>query len=794
MECGVAGAGAIRTARLRRQVMAEGPSICHERAAIVTDVYSRLAGELPPVLLRAHALAAVLDGMSIFIAPEELVVGNQASRPRAAPLFPEYSWDWILEELDTLPERAADRFAVPPATRDALRETLPKWSGKSFRDRAIRALPEDVLIAHHSLFFLLTSLGCGVGHLAPDYARVLHRGLEGIAAEARARLAGLDLTDPSALRMRDFCRAAVVVAEATIRFAQRFADLAERLAGAETDAERRVELLEIARICRNVPARPARTFHEALQAFWFVHLVIQIESNGHSISPGRFDQYMAAYFAADLATGRLTRDQAQELLDCLWIKLNEIMKLRDRTASIGFGGYPLFQNLIVGGQDVDGRDSTNELSYLCLGATRRTRLPQPSLSVRVHAGSPPEFLRAAADLAREGLGLPAFFNDDAIVPVLQNMGVPLSEARGYAEVGCVEPQVPGRTNGYYPAGFLNLGKLLSLTLHNGTDPVTGGRLGVVDPTFRGFTTYDDVVAAFDRQLAHAIRLIVIGDNILDDLHAALAPNPFVSLFVDDCLARGLAYEQGGAAYNYTGPNSVGLANVADALMAIKRLVFQERRVEMDALLAMLDRDFAGDESARLLLLNRAPKYGNDDEEVDGIARGLATRILTGFKQYRNPRGGRYEPGLQSISAHALFRDAVAATPDGRTARMLLADGGISPGQGRDRRGPTAVIRSAARLDHREASNGTLLNIKLSPQSVAGASGLANLVALIRTYFQLGGQHVQFNVIDSAVLRDAQQHPEQYGDLVVRVAGFSVLFTTIDRVLQEDIIERTEHRV
>jgi pyruvate-formate lyase len=324
--------------------------------------------------------------------------------------------------------------------------------------------------------------------------------------------------------------------------------------------------------------------------------------------------------------------------------------------------------------------------------------------------------------------------------------------------------------------------------------VTGERLGPADPAFRGFTRYEEVVGALDRQLDHIIRLIVIGVNILDDLHGKSAPNPFVSLLVDDCMARGLAYEQGGAVYNYTGPNSVGLANVADALMAIKRLVFEERRVEMNALLAMLDQDFADRESGRLLLLNRAPKYGNDYEEVDGIARALATRILKGFKQYRNPRGGRYEPGLQSISAHALFRDAVAATPDGRTAKMLLADGGISPAQGRDRRGPTAVIRSAARLDHREASNGTLLNIKLSPQSVAGESGLDNLAALVRTYFQLGGQHVQFNVINSTMLREAQRHPEQHRDLVVRVAGFSVLFTTIDRVLQEDIIERTEHCV
>ena len=335
----------------------------------------------------------------------------------------------------------------------------------------------------------------------------------------------LDLTDPGAIRKRDFCQAAVVVAEAAIRFAGRFAERAERMAAAEACPDRRAELSEIARICRKVPAEPAETFHEALQSFWFVHLVIQIESNGHSISPGRFDQYMSPFYEADRTGGRLDRDGALELLDCLWVKFNEIMKLRDKTASIGFGGYPLFQNLIVGGQGVDGRDATNDLSYLCLDATRRTRLPQPSLSVRVHRETPPDFLRAASDLAREGLGLPAFFNDDAIVPVLQNMGVPLEEARGYAEVGCVEPQVPGKTNGYYPAGFLNLGKVLTLALHNGTDPVTGEQLGPADPEFRGFACYEDVVAALDRQLDHVIRLIVIGDNILDDLHGTARAEP-----------------------------------------------------------------------------------------------------------------------------------------------------------------------------------------------------------------------------------------------------------------------------
>ncbi len=781
-----------RTTRLRGRLLSHEPSICHERVAIVTQCYDELGQSLPPVRLRARALAAALDGMTIFIGPDELIVGNQASRPRAAPVFPEYSWEWILDELGTLPRRTADRFAVSPETAEALRSLLPRWRGRALRDRAAAAMPEEVLRAQEGLVFLLTSMGCGVGHLAPDYSRVLARGLAGLADAAQSMLNTLDLTEPASLRRRDFCLAAVEVCQAAIRFAHRYAELALRLAGSEANAARRAELQEIARVCRKVPAQPAATFHEALQSFWFVHLIIQIEANGHSISPGRFDQYMAPSYAADLQTGRLDRERALELLDCLWIKFNEIMKLRDRTASIGFGGYPLFQNLIVGGQTADGRDATNDLSFLCLEATRRTRLPQPSLSVRVHAGSPPPFLKAAAALAREGLGMPAFFNDEIIVPLLQRMGAGLEEARGYAEVGCVEPQVPGRTNGYYPAGFLNLGKVVSLALHNGTDPVSGRQLGPRDAAFGGFARYEDVRAALDRQLEHFIRLLVAADNVLDAAHGALAPNPFVSLVVDDCLTRGLCYEEGGAVHNYTAPNSVGLANAADALMAVKRLVFQERKVGMPELLQALAEDFAGREALRQMLLHKAPKYGNDEDEVDAIARELASQILRGFKRFRNVRGGRFEPGLQSISAHALFRDAVGATPDGRTARMLLADGGISPAQGRDRRGPTAVVKSAAKLDHLESSNGTLLNIKLSPQSVAGETGLENLAALIRTYFQLGGQHVQFNIVSSDVLREAQAHPEEHRDLVVRVAGFSVLFTTIDRVLQEDIIERTEH--
>jgi formate C-acetyltransferase len=778
------------------------PSICHERAVLVTRRYQRDGGCYPPILLRAYALADVLDGMTIAIGDDELIVGNQASRPRAAPIYPEYSWRWLLDELDTFEQREADRFVVPDESGRALRQVLGWWQDRSLADRARHRLPADVLRAQDALVCLLTSMGCGIGHLAPDYARVLKRGLRAVQAEAEERLAALGqdadadagTLDRGVGEKASFYRASMVVCEAASRFARRYSALARQLAKRETDATRAAEWIEVADVCARVPAEPATSFREAIQSFWFVHLLIQIESNGHSVSPGRFDQYMYPYYQADIDKGVLSDPQALELLECLWIKMNEVNKVRDAVSSVAFGGYPLFQNLILGGQTPEGQDATNALSFLCVEATRRVRLPQPSLSVRVHTGSPRPFLRAAADLAKEGLGMPAFFNDEAIVPILTGMGVPLAEARNYAEVGCVEPQSPGRTNGYYTGGYLNLGKVLSLALNNGVDSISSERVGLSSPEFRSFASGGDVWHAFQWQVDHFVRLIFKADNVLDGLHAQQVPNPFVSLLVDDCMACGLAYEQGGTVHNYSSPNVVGLANVADALIALRRVVYEERLVGMEELLEALVADFEGQEGLRQLLLKGAPKYGNDDPEVDRIARDVASYVLCSFKRHRNVRGGTFEPGLQSISAHALFRVAVPATPDGRTRASLLADGGISPTQGRDRRGPTAVIRSAARLDQRQASNGALLNLRLSRDCVAGEEGTDRLIALVSAYFHLGGQHIQFNVVDTATLRDAQAHPEDYPNLLVRVAGFSVFFTAIDKVLQEDVIARTEHRL
>ena len=782
----------LRLERLRRRVMSYEPSICHERAVTYTKRYKEAGLSLSPVRLRARALVDMLDTMTVSIEDDELIVGLQASRPRAAPLFPEYSWEWIADELTSFDKRDADRFTVSEKTLEILQNVLGSWRGQSVRDRAHASLPPEVTRAQNTLAFILTSMGSGIGHLAPNYAKVLERGLIDIKQEAERRLSALEPTDPKTVQQADFYRAAITVCDATCRFAERYANMARKLAVSESNPMRASELNEIARICEKVPARPAGSFREAIQSFWFVHLIIQVESNGHSISPGRFDQYMYKFYKADIEKDILTEGQALELLECLWIKMNEIMKVRDKVSSKAFGGYPVFQNLIVGGQTPAGRDATNALSYLCIEATRRVRLPQPSLSVRVHNESPREFLESAGELTKEGMGLPAFFNDEVIIPVLLGMGVRLEEARDYAEVGCVEPQAPGRTNGYYPAGFLNLGKVLNLALNEGKDPISGETVGLSDANSKGLSSADDVLAAVKNQIDYFVKLMVTGNNILDVVHGQMAPNPFVSLLVDDCMAKGKSYEEGGAVYNYTSPNVVGLANVADSLMAIRQLVFEEKLVEMDELIEAILEDFEGKEPLRRLLINRAPKYGNDNPEVDSIAREISSFVLKRFKRYRNSRGGTFEPGLQSISAHALFQGAVSATPDGRTRETMLADGGISPAQGRDRNGPTAIIRSASQLDHLEASNGALLNVKLSPESVAGEEGTDNLVALIRSYFKMGGQHIQFNIISSETLRNAQIHPEDYPNLIVRVAGFSVPFTAIDKTLQDDIIQRTEH--
>ena len=775
---------------LKKQIVRKPPSISAERAEIVTEYYKKTENE-SVLLRRAHVLDEVLSKKSIYILDGELIVGNQSVQPRAAEIYPEFSVQWVLDELDDFALRDSDAFEVPDDVKDRLRACLPWWQGRTVRDIAVERLSPEAFAAHTDLVYILTSLGSGIGHLAIDYEKCIKEGVRSIMEKAAGHKKNIGASAQDN-RRRDFYDAVIIVCGAIIKYAQRFSILAEEMSALEPDPQRRKELEEIARVCRKVPEYPAETYNEAVQSFWFVHLVLQIESNGHSVSPGRFDQYMFPYYAADLREQRLSREAAKEITENLWIKLNEIIKIRDKTSSKAFGGFPMFQNLIVGGMDKDGRDCANDLSYLCMEVTRELKLPQPSFSVRWHRGVSPEYMQAAAEIVRTGIGMPSFFNDEVIVPMLEGLGYTREEAYNYAEVGCVEPQAPGTTEGYYPSGFMNLCKILEITLYGGHNPMTGRPQGLKTPL--SFDSFGEFYAAFREQLRYFCRLMAGAIDCIDAVNGELAPVPFCSCFVADCIERGRDIRQGGARYNFSSPNAVAIANVADALMALQGAVFRDKIIGYEELREALTQDFEGSEALRQRLLNDYPKYGNDIDEVDFFARDIAEELSRTFAALPNIRGGHFLVGLQSISAHALFVNSVGATPDGRKKAMLLADGGCSPAQGRDVRGPTAVMKSVAKIDHSAIPNGTLLNIKLNPMLLADEKGKRSLIALVASFFRMMAQHVQFNVVDAQTLRRAREDPQSYRDLVIRVAGFSVYFVTIDAILQEDIIRRTEQAV
>ncbi len=776
-----------RVSRLRMKNLNQQPEICSERAVLVTEAYEEFRA-LPPPLLRARTFEKLMKEMTIWIGEEELIVGNQAEKPKGSPLYPEYSVDWILKELYTFDKREAGRYFITEENQELLQELLPQWQGRTTKDRALALLPPGAREAMDSQAFLLSPLSCGLGHISVNYERLIEYGLTGILDEIRERMEQCSYKRPEDVERHMFYESCEIVCRGMLTFAERFADLAQEQSR-QYAGKRRAELEEIARVCRRVPRYRAETFQEALQSFWFLHLCLQIDSNGHSMSPGRFDQYTYRCYRQDLEAGK-NPAELEELLGCLWIKFAEIGKLRDALGSLAFGGYPMFQNLIVGGTDSHGRDVTNEVSLLCCKVTAELKLSQPSLSVRWHKDCDERLKRAAAQVARSGIGMPAYFNDEAIVPILRKIGCSQEEARNYCEVGCVEPHVAGKMEGMYSSGFTNLCKILEITIFNGTDPVRNQKIGL--ETGEKFEDFESFYQAYLKQQDYIMGIHAASVNAVEYAHSTMCPTPLVSCFVDDCLEKGVDVRCGGAHYNYTSPNAVGLANLGDAMLAVKRKVFEEKKYTMDQLRQMLLADFQGYERERLELLHSVPKFGNDDPKADAMTRRAGEDYCRQFKEYRGYRGASFQPGLQSISAHALFVGSLGATPDGRTRAMLVSDGGVSPAQGRDKKGPTAAMLSVAGLNHREATNGALLNVKFHPSAVKGEEGLANLCALTDAFFRQGAQHVQYNIVDSETLRDAQKHPENYRDLVVRVAGFSVLFTTLDAVLQNDIIERTQH--
>ncbi len=827
-----------RITRLVEHLYAKMPEIEADRAELITESYRATENE-PIITRRAKAFEHILKHIPIVIRPDELIVGSATMAPRGCQTFPEFSYEWLEAEFDTIEKRTADPFYISAETKARLKKANSYWKGKTTSELASAYMaPQARMAIEHNIFTPGNYFYNGVGHVTVCYGRILKEGFEGIILQAQEAIKKLNFGDADYATRKHFLDAVIISCQAAIDYAGRYAMLALDMARREKDETRKKELLTIAENCARVPAKGARTFHEACQSFWFVQMLLQMESSGHSISPGRFDQYMYPYFKADLDAGRITREYAQELMDCVWVKLNDLNKARDAASAEGFAGYSLFQNLIAGGQDENGLDATNDLSFMCIEASMHVALPQPSLSVRIWNGTPHDFMIKAAELTRTGIGLPAYYNDEVIIPALLSRGLTLQDARDYNIIGCVEPQKAGKTEGWHDAAFFNMCRPLELVFSNGMDE--GKQISIRTGEVEDMKSFEEFYDAYKAQMNYMLSLLVNADNAIDQAHAERCPLPFLSGMIEDCIGRGKSVQEGGAVYNFTGPQGFGVANMADSLYAIKKLVFDEKKLTLaeykealkdnyghsvddkraraiteEVAKALVQQGKAVDEEQvrkiydmvcssgvspekkakydqLLQWIEDVPKFGNDLSEVDAFARDVAYTYTRPLETYKNPRGGQYQAGLYPVSANVPLGAQTGATPDGRLAHTPVADG-VSPSAGKDVHGPTASANSVSRLDHYIASNGTLFNMKFHPSALAGRNGLENFTALIRAYFDQKGSHMQFNVVSRETLLDAQKNPEKYKSLVVRVAGYSALFTTLSRSLQDDIIRRTEQQ-
>ncbi len=827
-----------RIEKLKKALFKEMPQIESARAVLITESYKQTEGE-PIITRRAKAFKHISENIPIVIRDDELVVGSATIKPRSCQVFPEFSFEWLESEFETVATRSADPFYISDETKKELHEAYKYWKGKTTSELAYSYMaPETKIAMEHNIFTPGNYFYNGVGHVTVDYAKVLKAGYRGIINEVKEAKAKLNFGDGDYVTRKAFLDAVEMSCEAAIAYSKRYAELALSLAAKERDFNRKKELTAIAANCATALENGAKSFWEACQAFWFVQMLLQTESSGHSISPGRFDQYMYPYYKADIASGKITRESAQELMDCIWIKLNDLNKVRDAASAEGFAGYSLFQNLIAGGQDIHGEDATNDLSFMCIEATLHVLLPQPSFSVRVWNKTPYEFMARAAELTRTGVGLPAYYNDEVIIPSLLSRGLTMEDARDYNIIGCVEPQKSAKTWGWHDAAFFNMCRPLELVFSDGMDK--GTLVGVKTGDVTKMRTFEEFYDAYKAQINYTISLLVNADNAIDVAHAERCPLPYLSSMVYDCIGTGKTPEQGGAVYNFTGPQGFGIANMADSLYAIKTLVYDQKKITMQELKAALEADFGkesmDDETARKIteqtaielakqghnvtqyditriynqvkganklnptqkkryaeirdMLLSVDKFGNDIAEVDAFARDVAYTYTRPLETFKNPRGGIFHAGLYPVSANVPLGAQTGATPDGRYAFTPVADG-VSPSAGKDTHGPTSAANSVSKLDHGIASNGTLFNMKFHPSALEGSSGIQSFVALIRAYFDQKGSHMQFNVVSRETLRDAQAHPEKYQSLVVRVAGYSALFTTLSKSLQDDIINRTE---
>lgn len=788
-----------RMNEFREKVLNELPYIDAHRAILATEAYQQNLHQCA-VMKRALMLKNILEKMPIYIEDETLIVGNQASSNRDAPIFPEYTLEFVMNELDLFEKRDGDVFYITEETKQQLRDIAPFWQNNNLRAKGGALLPDEVSVYMETGFFGMEGkLNSGDAHLAVDYQKMLKIGLKGYEERAKKLKAELDLCVPENIDKYQFYKAVIITIQAVKTFAQRFSDLAKEKAE-NADEQRKKELLEIARICTKVPYEPAETFYEAIQSTWFIQLILQIESNGHSLSYGRFDQYMYPYLQRDLDKNRISEDEAVELLTNLWIKTLTINKVRSQSHTFSSAGSPMYQNVTIGGQTTDKKDAVNKLSFLVLKSVAQTRLPQPNLTVRYHKNLSKEFMDEAIEVMKLGTGMPAFNSDEVIIPSFIEKGVKEEDAYNYSAIGCVETAVPGKW-GYRCTGmsYMNFPRILLIAMNDGVDMTSGKRFVKGCGYFKDMTSYQQLKDAVDQAIRELTRMSVIVENAIDLALERDVPDVLCSTLTEDCLGRGKTIKEGGAVYDFISGLQVGIANMADSLAAIKKLVFEEKKITAEQLWNALLDDFQSVKNQKIqhMIIHDAPKYGNDNDYVDQLVVDVYNTYIDEMKKYpntrygRGPIGGIRYAGTSSISANVGQGYSTMATPDGRRAKTPLAEG-CSPAHSCDKNGPTAVFKSVSKLPTHEITGGVLLNQKVTPMMLSTEENKEKLEMIIRTFFnRLNGYHVQYNVVSRDTLIDAQKHPEKHKDLIVRVAGYSAFFNVLSKATQDDIIGRTE---
>lgn len=782
-----------RIERMRERYFNTIPSITSERLVLATEAYQKFAGDAVPVF-RAKIVKYIMERMTTLIFDDELIVGTATNAYRGANLHPEFqSSSWYLSDLDDFSTRSKDPYYISPEDKEIIRKTLPYWEGKSMEDYADQVMPAYIQELEAD-DVLCVGLENGVsGETTCDHEKILRVGLRGYIEECKRNIANtLPQTKEEAAKV-DFWNACIIQCEGLITYAHRMAEEALRLANECKDEQRKQELLAIAHNCQVVPENPPQTFYQALQMVWFVHVYFHIEVCTTACGFGRFDQYMWPFYKKDVLDEKtITREQALEMLECLYLKSCEVYEVRDNWYATAFAGYPMWQILVVGGQTREGKDASNDLSLLCLQAADELQTTQPVMALRVCEDTPRELIRFGCKMVQEGQANPGFFNDETAIKMALGKGGTLEEARDWTIVGCIQAGPGGGgTDGSPDAGYVNMGKMVEFVLHNGVDPATGKTLGLQTGDPREFKTIEEFKDALKKQILHAYDQIRIGYNLMQSIHMNRYPVIFASMVTAGCVERGKSVQEGGANYSTCGLYVTGAANLADCIAAVEKCVFEDHDLTMDELIAACDSNFEGQERLRQLLLNKPEKYGNNQEHVDSIYREMMHFVADNVQKWPDARGGHYAFGIDSQTMNIPHGKVVGALPDGRLVGEPLCDAS-SPMMGRDVHGPTSTVRSVAAIDQPDLQEGALFNLRFDPKGVQGEKGRDIIEGVIKTFFQEGGEHIQINVVDNETLKKAQVEPEKYRGLMVRVAGYMAYFTELDKSAQDTIIRRTAH--